>query len=336
MIDFATLPQVAPDVSLEELFAAGCHFGHQSKKWHPRMAPWIYAEQDGVHIFDLEKTAAQLQKAYNFVYQLGLNKKTLVVVGTKKQASDLVEKTAVENGTMYIAHRWMGGLLTNWEQVSKSVKRMNEIESGLATGKYNDYTKYERTMLRKELDRLERFFGGIKDLKRYPDAVLVVDVLYEKNAVKEVVTEKIPLLALIDSNSNPTGIEIPLPANDDAISSVKLILSYVLAGYKAGKEGKRIEPTAAVVAVKSEEPTVEKQEEKVAKEEEKELAEVKEEKAVIPVAPEKKAVIKTEEKPKKKVVAKTEEKPKKKAVAKSKKPAAEKKTAKVTKKETEK
>ena len=265
MIDYNNLPDVAPEISLEELFEAGVHYGHQSKKWHPKMAEWIYTEQEGVHIFDLEKTAAQLRKAYNFAYDLGKNKKNLVVVGTKKQVSDMAEAAAEEAGAMYIVHRWMGGLLTNWDQVSKSIKRMNEIEKGLSesNGKFKDLTKYERTMLAKELERLKRFFGGLKDLRGLPDAVLVIDVLKEKNAVKEVLIEKVPMMAIIDSNSNPEGIDIPVPANDDALSSVELVLKTILAGYKAGKEGKKLE---VVEGAKEKSVEEDKEEKKVVEE----------------------------------------------------------------------
>ena len=239
-------------VDLETLFDAGVHFGHQSKKWHPQMKPWIFAEKDGVHIFDLEKTASQIQKAYDFAYALGKDKKSLVVVGTKKQARDVVEQSATDAGAMYIINRWMGGLVSNWSQVSRSLKRMLEIENGLAGDKYKDLTKYERLVLSKEQARLERFFGGLRHLKTKPDAIFVIDVIHEKNAVKEALCADIPVIALIDSNSNPEGIAYPIPANDDAVSSIQLITQAVLAGYKAGRSG----------SVKSEEKTEEK---KVAK-----------------------------------------------------------------------
>ncbi|MCL2110413.1 30S ribosomal protein S2 [Microgenomates group bacterium] len=240
-------------ISLEELFEAGSHLGHSAKKWHPKMAPWIYTEQAGVHIFDLEKTAAQIEKAYEMAFELGKNKKNLVVVCTKKQSADRVEELAKENGAMFITHRWMGGLVTNWEQVGKSVKRMNELKTGLEGERYTELTKYERTVLAKELDRLERFFIGIKDLKGTPDAAFIVDVKHEKNAVKELSGEKVPMMAIVDSNSDPTPIEVVMAANDDALSSVELIAGAVLAGYKAGKEGKVVKEEAKKEEVKKEE-----------------------------------------------------------------------------------
>jgi small subunit ribosomal protein S2 len=225
------------EITLEALFETGAHFGHQSTSWHPKMAEWIYTEKDGIHIFDLAKTAAQLQKARACVRDLAKMGKTLVVVGAKKQAAEIVVAAAEAAGAMYIVHRWPGGLITNWGQVSKSIKRMNEIAKGLAEGLFKEYTKYERVQLEKELSRLERLFGGIKNLSKEPDCLLVVDVNREKNAVKEALTAGIPVIALTDSNVNPTGIEIPIPGNDDALASIKIIVEYVLAGYAEGKKG---------------------------------------------------------------------------------------------------
>ncbi len=224
-------------VSLETLFEAGCHLGHQAQKWHPKMKPWLYGVQDGIHIFDLEKTAAQLEKAKARVAELKKTGKSLVVVATKKQAAEIVEDLAKANEAMYIVNRWPGGLVTNWDQVKRSIKRMNEIESGLAAGKFKEYTKYERLLMEKELNRLKRLFSGLKDLKNKPDALFVVDACKEKNAVSEAISEGIEVIALIDSNTDPTGVAIPVPANDDALSSVKLIASEILQAYgKAGKE----------------------------------------------------------------------------------------------------
>jgi small subunit ribosomal protein S2 len=240
MKDFSQLPQKAPEFDLRHLLEAGCHFGHRKAKWHPLMTEWIYMEKDGVHIFDLAKTASQLQQAYNFAYDLGRKGKTLIVVGTKKQASSIVEELAQATGAMYITTRWLGGLLSNWEQVRKSIRRMRELEEGLKTGKFEGYTKYERIKMEKELSRLQRFFGGIKDLKNVPDAVFVVDPKREKNAVLEAKGLGIPVMAMIDSNTDPREIDLPIPANDDAIKSIHLVVEQVLAGYQAGKnEGKK-------------------------------------------------------------------------------------------------
>ena len=257
-------------VTMEDLYEAGCHLGHPAQKWHPKMKPWIYGEQDGIHIFDLEKTSAQLEKAVAFIQDLQKSGKTLVVVATKKQAAELTEKLAIENGVMYVINRWPGGLITNWEQVRRSIRRMNEIEDGLKTGKFKEYTKYERLMMEKELTRLERLFGGLKALRSKPDAILVIDAQKEKNCVHEAVSEKIDIIALIDSNTDPSGIKLPIPANDDALSSVKLIVTELLNAY-----GNKIVATAKKVEIKeeikAETPVVEVTE--VIKEEAREVAE---------------------------------------------------------------
>lgn len=238
MIDVTSLPQHAPDYDLRELLEAGCHFGHQARRWHPKMAKWIYTEKDGVHIFDLAKTAEQLKAAYNYAYDLGAKGKTLVVVGTKKQARDIIKEVATPAGVMSITSRWLGGLLTNWEQVGKSLRRMIEIETGLKDGKFDVYTKRERVLLDKERQRLDRFFGGIRELKGKPDALFIIDPSRENVAVLEASRNNIPMVALIDSNTNPDLIDIPVPANDDAVKSIQYVVKAVIDGYTAGKKSK--------------------------------------------------------------------------------------------------
>lgn len=237
MINSQTLPQQAPDFDLRDLLDVGLHFGHQKAKWHPKMAEWIYMEKDGVHIFDLEKTAAQLQLAYNFIYQLGSKGKTVILVGTKRQANKIVEEAAKTSGMMNITSRWLGGLITNWEQVQKSLKRMLEIEKGLAGDTYKNYTKYEQVKLEKELGRLKRFFDGIRELKSKPDCIIVVDPRREHNAVSEARTVGIPVIALTDSNTDPTGIDIVIPGNDDAIKSIKYVVDQLADAFAAGVAG---------------------------------------------------------------------------------------------------
>lgn len=238
-IDVAQLPSNAPEVDLAQLLEAGCHFGHQSRRWHPKMKPWIYLEKDGVHIFDLVKTAAQLRHAYNYAYQLGLTGKTLVFIGTKRQARELVKTAAEEAGAMYIVSRWLGGLLTNWEQVKKSLKRMVDIEEGLQAGKFAGYTKFERVQLEKEATRLARFFGGLRGLSKQPDALFIVDPHKEEVIVREAKLVGVPIVAMVDTNTDPTDIDLPIPANDDAARSIETIVSFVAAGYQAGKKARK-------------------------------------------------------------------------------------------------
>lgn len=244
----AKTPVVTPTYDLQELFDVGLHYGHQVRRWHPKMKPWIFMEKNGVHLFDLAKTAEQLQLAYQMAYEIGQKGKSLVVVCTKRQAREMVTTAAKEAGAMSITTRWLGGLLTNWDQVNKSLKRMiktrKQLESGALTGR----TKYELVQIEKDVIRLERFFGGIENLNQLPDALLVIDPVREKNAVTEANIMNIPVMALIDTDGNPTHVTLPIPGNDDAIKSITYVVDAVLAGYKAGrgvKEAAEPKPTVA-------------------------------------------------------------------------------------------
>ncbi len=238
MLDLNSLPSKAPAFDPQELLDAGCHFGHQAKRWHPRMQKWIYAQKDGVHIFDLIKTVEQLKQAYDYAYDLGKSGKTLVVIGTKKQAREVVKELCLREGCLYIVSRWLGGLLTNWEQVQKSLHRMISIEKGLEEGTLSHYTKYERTLMEKEKNRLERFFGGLRALKNKPDALFIVDPSREKVVVQEATRTGVPIIAMVDSNTDPTQVDIVIPANDDSTLSIRLIVESVLSGYSEGKKNK--------------------------------------------------------------------------------------------------
>jgi len=238
MQDLSTLPKHAPEYDLAALLEAGCHFGHQKRKWHPKMKPFIYMEKDGVHIFDLAKTAEQMQIAYNYAYELGKNGKTMIVVGTKRQVKEVVKAAAIKAGMFYMTSRWLGGLLTNWDQVKLSIKRMLEIESGLKTDKFKGYTKFERNQLEKELIRTQRFLDGVRDLKTKPDCIFVIDPAREKNAVAEARKMEVPTIALADSNADPTTVDLVIPANDDALKSVQLIVNEITGAYSAGRDSK--------------------------------------------------------------------------------------------------
>ncbi len=235
MAEAKTTQNHAPEFELQALLEAGCHFGHQASKWHPRMKQYIYMEKDGVHIFDLAQTASQLTAAYNKAFELGKSGKTLVIVGTKKQARESILEIAAENKVPYIVSRWLGGLLTNWEQVQKSLRRMLQIEDGLKTDKFKNYTKYERLQLEKEMGRLKRFFEGIRDLKNKPDALFVIDLNKEKNSIKEAALTGVFTIGLVDSNANPDSVDIAIPSNDDGKMAVHYVIKNVIAGYIAGK-----------------------------------------------------------------------------------------------------
>jgi len=238
-VDFSTYAKHAPEYDLRVLLEAGVHFGHNSAKWHPKMKEFIYMAKDGVHIFDLAKTAEQLSLAYNFLFDAGVKGKKVIFIGTKKQSREIIRKAAQDAGVFFIAQRWMGGMLTNWDQISKSVKRMIDIEKGLESGRFDGYTKFEKNQLAKELGRLERFFEGIKGLTGRPDCLVVVDPKREKLAVAEAEKEGIPVVALVDSNTNPTNISLPIPGNDDAVSSIELIVNELAKAYAEGKKSSK-------------------------------------------------------------------------------------------------
>ncbi len=235
MIDVSKLENVAPDYDLRDLLEAGCHFGHDASKWHPKMAEWIYTQQDGIHIFDLEKTASQLALAYNYLYHLGKEGKEVIFVGTKRQAREIVKEKAQESEAHWIVSRWLGGLLTNWQQVSKSLRKMIEIEEGLAGDKYKMYTKFEQTQLEKEAGRYARFFDGLRKLKGVPDAVFVIDPKKEKITLKEAEVVGIPVVGLVDTNTNPQSVDIVIPANDDGRTSIEFVVDQLIQAYTKGK-----------------------------------------------------------------------------------------------------
>lgn len=237
----------APEYDLTALLEAGVHFGHAASKWNPKMDEWLYDERGGVHIFDLAKTAAQLQAAYDVLYHLGKSGKTVLIVATKRQAKDIVSKAAEEAGMFYITSRWLGGFVTNWNQVKRSIQRMNELSEGLETGKYEAFTKYERVQLEKELNKLSRFFSGVASLKKTPDCILIIDSERESIALKEAGVADIPVIAVVDSNADPDPIDLVIPANDDAVKSLELIVGELTTAFSAGVKaggGKKAAPTS--------------------------------------------------------------------------------------------
>lgn len=223
-------------VDVKALLEAGVHFGHQSQRWNPKMKPYIYTARDGVHIFDLIKTAQQLEAAMHFARQLGKSGKKLVLVGTKRQAQETVKEIAQQYGVMFITTRWMGGFLTNWDQVSKSIRKMVRTKRDLEEGKFDHYTKYERVQLQKDVNGLERFFEGVADLKQIPDALFIVDIGEERVAAREARITNVPVIAIVDSNSNPDDADYVIPGNDDAVSSVRLLTELIVQAYAEGKK----------------------------------------------------------------------------------------------------
>lgn len=212
-------------VTMRKLLEAGVHFGHQTRRWDPKMKPNIYTAKNGVYIINLEKTQEQLDTAYNAMKAIAERGGKVLFVGTKRQAQPVVMEEALRSGSFYVNQRWLGGILTNFRTIQKRIKRLIEIEEMEATGSINNYPKKEVAIIRKEAARLENFLGGIKEMKKLPDAVFVVEPKEEHNAVAEAKKLGIPVFGICDTNCDPALVDYPIPGNDDAARSIKLIVS---------------------------------------------------------------------------------------------------------------
>ena len=224
------------EISLKDLLEAGCHFGHQSRRWHPKMQPYLYGAREGVHIFDLVKTKEGLETAAVFAQALTANGGKIVFVGSKRQAREIIKEEAKKAGMPYVAERWLGGIITNWEQVKKSVDKLKDLKVKKESGELKKYTKKENLLIDREIIKLERFFGGLVDLTQVPEAVFIVDIKKEAAAVQEAKIKEIPIIAIVDSNCDPALINYAIPANDDAVGSIKFIVEKIAEAAKEGKE----------------------------------------------------------------------------------------------------
>jgi len=207
---------------MRQMLEAGVHFGHQTRYWNPKMAPYIFGHRNKIHIINLEKTLALYQEALKFVRQLAANKGSILFVGTKRQAREIVHEEAVRCGMPYVDHRWLGGMLTNFKTVKQSIKRLKEMEGMVADGSLERLSKKEALGIQRELAKLQRSLGGIKDLAGLPDALFIIDVGYHKGAVTEAIKLGIPLVAVIDTNHNPDKIDYVIPGNDDSNRAIRL------------------------------------------------------------------------------------------------------------------
>ncbi len=214
-------------IGVKELLDAGVHFGHQTKRWNPRMKPFIFDARQGIHIIDLSKTLTQLEAACAFLHTTVSKGGKVLFVGTKKQAQQAVKETAKESGQYFVVERWLGGTLTNFATIKRSIARMKQIEKMEADGSINNYVKQEQSMIRREAARLVKFFEGIHSMDKHPGAMFVVDVKREHNAVAEARRLKIPVVAIVDTNCDPDLVDYPIAGNDDAIRSVRVILATV-------------------------------------------------------------------------------------------------------------
>jgi len=218
---------------IEELFAAGAHLGHKSNRVHPKTNKYIYSFENGVSIIDLTKTADYLEKAKKYVSELGSSKKILLVVCTKKIASNLTKELCSKNNLLFVNTKWPAGLLTNFEMIIKNVKKLNSMKEEKEKGEWSKFVKHEQVKLDKDLNKLEKFYGGIANLKKLPDALFIIDIKKEKNSVKEAGEMKITTVAVTDTNANPDVINFPIPGNDDSITSIEYFLKEIIESYSS-------------------------------------------------------------------------------------------------------
>jgi small subunit ribosomal protein S2 len=228
-------------ISMKQLLEAGVHFGHQTRRWNPKMKKYIFTERNGIYIIDLQKTVKKVEEAYRYVKELAANGGTVLFVGTKKQAQDSVKEEAIRSGMYYVNQRWLGGTLTNFETIQKRIKRLKDIERMAEDGTFDVLPKKEVVQLKKQQERLEKFLGGIKDMKQIPDALFIIDPRKERIAVAEAHKLNIPIVGMVDTNCDPDEIDVVIPANDDAIRAVKLLTGKMADAILEAKQGEEIE-----------------------------------------------------------------------------------------------
>lgn len=228
-----------PIVSMKQLLEAGVHFGHQTRRWNPKMKPYIFTERNGIYIIDLQKTVKKIDEAYRFVREMAESGETILMVGTKKQAQESVKEEAERCNMYFINQRWLGGTLTNFTTIRKRIDRLHSLERMEAEGTFEVLPKKEVTQLKGEKDKLERFLGGIKDMKRLPGAVFIIDPRKERIAVAEARRLGIPIVAIVDTNCDPEEIDYIIPGNDDAIRAVRLITARIADAVMEGRQGEQ-------------------------------------------------------------------------------------------------
>jgi len=224
------------EVSVKTLLEAGAHFGHRTWRWNPKMKEFIYGEKNGIHIIDVEKTLQYLEKAYEFVRDSVAEGKTVLMVGTKRQAKDIIKENAERAGAYYVTERWLGGMLTNFRTIKKTVARMIDYEKMEEDGRMDEITKKEALKIRKERMKLNKYLDGIRDMNRIPDIMFIIDIRNEEIAFKEALKLGIPVVAIVDTNIDPDDVAYPIPGNDDATKSIKLFTSVIAAAIEEGKE----------------------------------------------------------------------------------------------------
>ncbi|MBR0144624.1 MAG: 30S ribosomal protein S2 [Clostridia bacterium] len=239
-------------ISMKQLLEAGVHFGHQTRRWNPKMAKYIFTERNGIYIIDLQKTVKKLEEAYMFVRDIAANGESILFVGTKKQAQDAIREEAERSGMFYVNARWLGGMMTNFTTIRGRVVRLNELKRMESDGTFDMLPKKEVAKLTGEIEKLEKYLGGIKEMKKLPGAVFVVDPRKEKIAIAEARKLGIPVVAIVDTNCDPDEVDFVIPGNDDAIRAIKLIASTMANAVIEGRQGEQTEEAAP--AEKSEAP----------------------------------------------------------------------------------
>ncbi|MBE6731987.1 MAG: 30S ribosomal protein S2 [Ruminococcaceae bacterium] len=240
-------------VSMKQLLEAGVHFGHQTRRWNPKMATYIFTERNGIYIIDLQKTVKKLEEAYNFVRDIAADGKNVLFVGTKKQAQDSVKEEAIRAGAYYVNARWLGGMLTNFTTIRTRIARLAQLNKMAEDGTFDLLPKKEVSKLYLEIEKLEKFLGGIKDMHEFPGALFIVDPRKERIAVQEAKKLGIPIVAIVDTNCDPDEIDYVIPGNDDAIRAVKLIAGAMASAIIEGREGQMGAAAAEVEADEAEE-----------------------------------------------------------------------------------
>ena len=239
-------------ISMKQLLEAGVHFGHQTRRWNPKMAPYIFTERNGIYIIDLQKTVKKVDEAYNFLRDVAESGETILFVGTKKQAQEAVKDEAIRSGMFYVNERWLGGMLTNFQTIQKRIKRLCELEEMEENGTFEVLGKKEVLSLRHEMERLQKFLGGIKTMNKLPGALFIIDPRKERIAVAEAHKLGIPIVATVDTNCDPDEIDYLIPANDDAIRAVKLLAGKMADAVLEGRQGMQMEEAAEAEEVAAE------------------------------------------------------------------------------------
>lgn len=227
-------------ISMKQLLEAGVHFGHQTRRWNPKMAEYIFTERNGIYIIDLQKTVKKVDEAYYFIREIAMNGEDVLFVGTKKQAQDSIKEEAERSGQYFVNARWLGGMLTNFKTIRKRIDRLHQLDSMEKNGLFEVLPKKEVIKLKSEMDKLDKYLGGIKNMKKIPGAMFVVDPRKERNAILEARKLGIPVVAIVDTNCDPDEVDYVIPGNDDAIRAVKLIAAKVADAIIEGRQGEQM------------------------------------------------------------------------------------------------